>query len=144
MKKIHFTIICLVILSSAAKAQTFTIDTITIAKKMLTADMDYKGKPLTLVKLEDICRPYEDANDEIYMAKRNSNPALLLTLVGAALIGYTGVKWAMGYTPQWYFAAGGAVLIGATIPLYIGSRNHSINAARIYNYETKHKSIPKP
>jgi hypothetical protein len=81
--------------------------------------------------------------DEISMVKKNSNPAIILTLVGAGLIGYCGFKWLMGDSPQWYFAAGGAVLIGATIPLYRGSRNHSINAARIYNYEERHKEKKK-
>jgi hypothetical protein len=120
-------------------AQKNLPDTISIQKRILGANFDFQGKSLSLMKLEDICAPYQDAKDELFQAKRNNNPALILTLVGAALIGYTGIKWAVGDNPQWYFAGGGAVLIGATIPLYFGSRNHSINAARIYNYEIKHQ-----
>lgn len=120
-------------------AQSFTIDTISIEKRMFSADLGYQGKNLSLIKLEDLCKPFADANDELLQAKRNNNPALILTLVGAVLIGYSGVKWISDGELPWYYAAGGAVMIGCTIPLYIGSRNHSINAARIYNYEMKHR-----
>ncbi|HNW89751.1 MAG TPA: hypothetical protein PKN48_08805 [Bacteroidales bacterium] len=126
------------------QAQNFTFDTISIEKRMLSADLGYQGKNLSLMKLEDLCSPFADANDELLQAKRNNNPALILTLVGAVLIGYSGVKWISDGELPWYYAAGGAVMIGCTIPLYIGSRNHSINAARIYNYEMKHKQVPKP
>lgn len=138
MKKILFLLTSLTLFSISSYSQNFTIDTIAITRRMMSADLDYKGKSLSLMRLEDLCKPYTDANDEISIAKKNSNPALILTLVGAVLIGYTGAKWLMGDDFQWYFAAGGVVMIGATIPLYIGSRNHSINAARIYNYEMKH------
>ncbi len=144
MKKNLFAFLVLLLFCLASHAQTKTLDTISITKKMLSADMDFNGKTLSPMKLDELCKPFTDANDEIFLAKRNSTPALLLTLVGAALIGYTGIKWAFGDTPQWYFAGGGAVLIGATIPLYIGARNHNINAARIYNYEIKHQQKSKP
>ncbi|HOY33350.1 MAG TPA: hypothetical protein PKW80_15835 [Bacteroidales bacterium] len=121
-------------------AQAFTIDTIAIERRLLTADLSYQGKDLSAMKLEDLCQPYADATDEFRMAKRNTTPALLLTLAGAVMIGYSGIKWLTGDDFQWYYAAGGVVMIGATIPLYLGARNHSINAARIYNYEMKHKS----
>jgi hypothetical protein len=143
MKHLAIFLFSMIALNFFSKAQNDVSDTISIEKKMLGADFSYKGKDLSLIKLEDICQLYPDAKDEIDQAKRNSNPAIILTLVGAGLIGYTGFKWLMGDNPQWYFAAGGAVLIGATIPLYIGKRNHSINAARIYNYELKHKHHPK-
>ncbi len=141
MKYLSIILLLLPSLHFGAKAQSNAADTISIEKKMLSADMNYKGKNLSLIKLEDVCQPYPDAMEEILMVKRNNNPSIILTLVGAGLIGYTGIKWLIGDDPQWYFAAGGAVMIGATIPLYIGSRNHSINAARIYNYEMKHKTI---
>lgn len=127
------------------KSQVFTIDTIAIERRLLSANLDYQGKNLSLIKLEDLSKPYADAMDEVFMAKRNNNPALLLTMAGAVMIAYSGIKWLMnGEDFQWYFAGGGVVLIGASIPLYIGARNHSINAARIYNYEMKHKQLPKP
>jgi hypothetical protein len=138
MKYLSIILLLLPTLHFVAKAQSNAADTISIEKRMLSADMNYKGKNLSLIKLEDVCQPYPDAMEEILMAKRNNNPSIILTLVGAGLIGYTGIKWLMGDNPQWYFAAGGAVMIGATIPLYIGSRNHSVNAARIFNYEIKH------
>jgi hypothetical protein len=141
----HFGIFLLLFmtLNLTAKSQNNVPDTISIDKRLLGADFNLKGKNLTLIKLEDVCQPYPDAMEEILMAKRNNNPSIILTLVGAGLIGYTGFKWLMGDNPQWYFAAGGAVLIGATIPLYRGTRNHSINAARIYNYEIRHQEKPK-
>jgi hypothetical protein len=144
MKHLSIILFLFLVLNVIAKAQNNTPDTISIEKKMLGADFDYKGQNLSLIKLEDVCKPYPDAMEEIMMAKRNSNPSIILTLVGAGLIGYTGIKWLMGDNPQWYFAAGGALMIGATIPLYRGSRNHSINAARIYNYEIKHQQKQKP
>jgi hypothetical protein len=128
----------LVVGNFVAKAQNNVLDTIGIEKRMLSANFDYKGKNLSMTKLEDICKPYPDAMEEIMMVKKNSNPSIILTLVGAALIGYTGIKWLTGDNPQWYFAAGGVLMIGATFPLYRGARNHSINATRIYNYEQKH------
>lgn len=120
-------------------AQNFANDTISIDKRLLSANLAYQGKNLSLMKLDDLCKPFADANDELMQARRNNNPALILTLVGAVLIGYSGVKWISDGDLPWYYAAGGAVMIGCTVPLYIGSRNHSINAARIYNYEMKHK-----
>ena len=109
----------------------------------MSADLNLHGKDLSLIKLEDACKPFPDAMEEVSLAKRNNNPSIILTLVGAGLIGYTGIKLLMGDDPQWYFAAGGVAMIGATIPLYFGTRNHSINAARIYNYEMRHKNDPK-
>jgi hypothetical protein len=144
MKHLAIFLLSYLALNFFTKAQNDVSDTISIEKKMLSANFNYKGKDLSLIKLEDICQPYADSKDEMTQAKRNNNPSIILTLVGAALIGYTGIKWAMGDNPQWYFAAGGAVLIGATIPLYIGTRNHAINAARIYNYELKHIPKQKP
>ncbi len=144
MKKILFTFLCLQFLIVLSHAQTNTLDTISITKKMLGADFDFKGKNISLTKLEDLYKPYQDANDEMFMVKRNNNPALLLTLLGAALIGYSAYKFLMGDNQQWYFAGGGALMIGGTIPLYIGARNHSINAARIYNYEIRHLPKAKP
>lgn len=121
-------------------AQNFTIDTITIDRRMLSADFNYQGKNLSLMKLEELCKPYADAFDEIKQAQKNNNPALILTLVGTVLIGYSGIKWLADGEFQWYYAAGGVVMIGCTIPLYLGSRNHSVNAARIYNYEIRHQT----
>jgi hypothetical protein len=138
MKHLAIFLFSILALHFFSEAQNDISDTISIEKRTLGADFNYKGKDLSLIKLEDVCQPYPDAIEEILLAKRNNNPSIILTLVGAGLIGYTGFKWLMGDDPQWYFAAGGAVLIGATIPLYIGTRNHSINAARIYNYEIKH------
>jgi len=143
MKQLYILLLLFVMLSLVSKAQNNDTDTIAIKKKMLGADFDYKGKNLSLIKLEDVCKPYPDAMEELTSAKRNNNPSLILTLVGAVLIGYTGFKLITGDDPHWYFAAGGAVLIGATIPLYRGTRNHSINAARIFNYEIRHKPKPK-
>ncbi len=141
----NFCLLFFLILSSVfIKAQSPVFDTIAIEKRMLSANLDYQGKSLSLMKLEDLCKPYSDANDELLIAKRNNNPALLLTLAGAVMIGYSGVKWLMGDDFQWYYAAGGVAMIGVTIPLYIGARNHTMNAARIFNYETKHKQLPKP
>lgn len=135
----YFSLLFLVAYVFGAAAQTTESDTISISKRMLSADFNYQGKNLSLMKLENLCAVYPDALEEITLAKRNNNPAILMTLAGAVLIGYTGIKWLMGDDPQWYFAGGGVVLIGATIPLYRGARNHSVNAARIYNYETRHK-----
>lgn len=138
MRHLSIILLCITIFHAKISAQSNSLDTISIEKRFLSADFNYQGKNLSIIKLEDLCEPFPDANDEIILAKKNNNPSILLTLVGAGLIGYTGIKWIMGDTPQWYFAAGGAVLIGATIPLYRASRNHQINAARIYNYEIKH------
>ena len=123
---------------STAFSQTTVKDTIAIQKKFFSASLDYKSKDVSLSELEKMCNPYTDAMDEIKLAKRNSNPALLVSLVGAVMIGYAGVKWAMGDDFQWQFAAGGVVLVGVTIPLFRSARNHKINAARIYNYEIRH------
>jgi len=144
MRKIATLFFLLIAVITCTFAQTYTADTISIDKRMFSANLNFQGKNLSLMKLEDLCKPFTDANDEVMMAKRNNNPALILTLVGAVLIGYSGVKWFSDGEFPWYYAAGGAVLIGGTIPLYIGSRNHTVNAARIYNYEIKHKQLPKP
>lgn len=138
MKQLGMILLFILICNIKIFAQSSSLDTISIEKRLLSADFNYQGKNLSIMKLEDLCETFPDANDEIILAKKNNNPSILLTLVGAGLIGYTGIKWLMGDSPQWYFAAGGAVLIGATIPLYRASRNHQINAARIYNYEIKH------
>ena len=139
-----FIILLLILFPTFIKAQAFTLDTISIDRRMLTTDLDYQGKKLSLMKLEDLCKPFADANDEVMMAKRNNNPALLMTLAGAVLVGYSAFKWLSDGDFQWYFAAGGVVLIGATIPLHLGTKHHSANAAQIYNYEMKHKQLPKP
>jgi len=143
MKQLTIFILLFLMIGLGLKSQTNSTDTISIEKRMLGANFQIKGKNLTAMKMEELCKPFQDANDELLQAKRNSNPAIILTLVGAALIGYTAIKWVSGSTPPWYFAAGGAVLIGVTFPLYRGSRNHNINAARIYNYELKHQQMPK-
>lgn len=143
MKKLSFAIV-IMILNFSAYTQNTTFDTISIERRFLSANLDYQGKNLSLMKLEDLCKPYADANDELLQAKRNNNPALIMTLVGGVLIGYSGIKWLSDGDLPWYYAAGGVVLIGCTIPLYLGSRNHSINAARIYNYEMRHKQPITP
>jgi hypothetical protein len=137
MKRCILFIIILVC-GGAVFSQTTTKDTIAIAKKFFSASLDFKGDNVSLGELEKMCSPYVDAMDEIKLAKRNNNPALLVSLVGAVMIGYAGVKWAMGDDFKWQFAAGGVVLIGVTIPLHRSARNHKINAARIYNYEIRH------
>lgn len=116
-----------------------TPDTISYEKKLLSANLEYKGKHLSLMKLEDLCINSADAMDEVRDAKRNNNPALLLTLIGSGLVLYSGIKYLSGGEPPWAFAGAGVVLVGVSIPLYIGVRKHSINAARIYNYELRHK-----
>ncbi len=142
MKHLIIFFLFFLLVSFSIKAQPNTSDTINIEKRMLGANFQINGKNLSLMKMEELCQPFQDAKDELMQAKRNSNPSIILTLVGAGLIGYTAIKWISGDASQWYFGAGGVVLIGATIPLYLGSRNHSINAARIYNYEMKHKAKP--
>jgi hypothetical protein len=143
MKHLSIFLLLSLALVILGKAQTTTTDTISITRHAMSADLNLHGKDLSLIKLEDVCKPFPDAMEEVSLAKRNNNPSIILTLVGAGLIGYTGIKLLMGSDSQWYFAVGGAVLIGATIPLYFGTRNHSINAARIYNYEMRHKNDPK-
>jgi hypothetical protein len=143
MKHLSIFLLFFLFLIPILKAQNNTLDTIGIEKRALGANFEFKGKNLTFPKLEDVCKPFPDAMEEISLAKKNDNPSIILTLVGAGLIGYVGIKYLMGDTAPWYLAAGGAVMIGATIPLYRGSRNHSINAARIYNYEMKHQTKPK-
>lgn len=131
-------VIIFIVAGSAVFSQTTPKDTLVITKKFFSASLDFKGENISLAELEKMCTPYVDAMDEIKLAKRNSNPALLVSLVGAVMIGYAGVKWAMGDDFQWQFAAGGVVLVGVSIPLYRAARNHKINAARIYNYEIRH------
>jgi hypothetical protein len=143
MKHLVIFLLFFVFLTPIMKAQNNTLDTIGIEKRALGANFELNGKNLSFAKLEDMCKPYPDAMEEIIMAKKNDNPSIILTLVGAGLIGYVGIKYLMGDSAPWYLAAGGAVMIGATIPLYRGSRNHSINAARIFNYEKKHQKDPK-
>lgn len=122
-------------------AQNNPLDTISIEKKILGADLEFKGKGLSIMNLEEMCKPFPDAMDEIALVKKNNNPAIFLTLIGAGLIGFTAIKWLTGDETSWYYAAGGAALIAVTIPLYKGVCNHSVNAAQIYNYEIRH--LPK-
>lgn len=133
-------LLLLILLVSCGNASAQAPDTISYERKLFSANLEYKGRHLSLMKLEDMCINSQDAMDEVRLAKRNNNPALLLTLIGSALVVYSGIKYLTDREVPWAFGGAGIVLIGVSIPLYIGVRNHSYNAARIYNYEVRHRT----
>lgn len=124
----YFTLFCLLILSHIGFSQNIQIyktfggyrferDSMSISPKMVLSIM--KSNP--------------QAYAEFKTAKTNFDVAGVLGFSGALLIAFPIGTAIGGGDPEWAFAAGGAALLLATIPLNAAFRNHALNALDIYN-----------
>ena len=78
-----------------------------------------------------------NSNPQAYMefkkAKSHYDVAGILGFAGVALIAVPLTTALFGGEPEWGLAAGGALLVGASIPLNISFKRHAINAIDTYN-----------
>lgn len=95
----------------------FERDSVSISPKMV----------LTIMKSNT------QAYTEFRKAKTNLDAAGVLGFTGGVLIGFPLGTAVSGGDPEWALAAGGLVLLLATIPLHTAFRNHALNALDIYN-----------
>lgn len=95
----------------------FERDSVSISPKMV----------LTIMKSNT------QAYTEFRKAKTNLDAAGVLGFTGGVLIGFPLGTAVGGGDPEWALAAGGLVLLLATIPLHTAFRNHALNALDIYN-----------
>lgn len=104
----------------------FEMDTLTLSPKQV----------LEILKVEPL------AYEEFKRAKLNYNVAGALGFTGGFLIAFPLGTAIAGGDPEWGLAAGGAVLILASIPFNNSFKDRAVNALDLYN--KNHASRLKP
>ncbi len=78
-----------------------------------------------------------NSNPQAYMefkkAKSKYDVSGILGFAGVVLIAVPLTSAIFGGEPEWGLAAGGALLVGASIPLNLSFRRHALNAIDTYN-----------
>jgi hypothetical protein len=128
MQKFLTLLICCILFSGNTLAQElkayktfggvrFEMDTIELTIKQVTA----------------ILKEQPTAHAEFKKAKAYSNAAALAGFSGAVLLAIPLGTAIAGGEPEWTMAAGGALLLLASIPLTTSYRTHTMNALDIFN-----------
>ena len=84
-------------------------------------------------QVSQILFDHPEAHLEFKKARKSSTWAGILGFVGAGLVILPTATAAVGGDPEWGFAAGGAALIGASIPLGIRYRKKAQHALDMFN-----------
>ena len=82
-----------------------------------------------------ILKSNTEAYNEFKTARTYNTLAGVAGFSGVVLLAVPLINTLSGRTPQWGLLAGGAVLVGGSIPLYAVFRARALNALDIYNGE---------
>lgn len=88
---------------------------------------------LTIKQVTAILKENPTAHAEFKKAKAYSNAAALAGFSGAVLLAIPLGTAIAGGEPEWKLAAGGTLLLLASIPLTTSYRTHTMNALDIFN-----------
>lgn len=122
----------LVLFTSSVFAQTAD-NTITYRKVFGGYKFEQNGQALSPKSMLDIFQGNEEAYQAMRKAKSNYDPAMVLSVIGGALVGWPLGTAVGGGDPNWALAAiGGACIIGS-IPLGSAFNRHAIRATDLYN-----------
>ncbi len=92
---------------------------------------------LGLNQLLEIVLENPQAYDELRRAKTNYNTAGVLGFAGGILVGFPVGTAIAGGNPEWGMAAGGAMLLLASIPFSTAFRTHTMESLDLYNNKFK-------
>lgn len=92
---------------------------------------------LGLNQVLEIVKENPQAYGELKRAKINYNAAGVFGFAGGILVGFPVGTAIAGGSPEWGLAAGGAVLLLASIPLTNAFRGHTMESLDLYNSKFK-------
>lgn len=84
---------------------------------------------------------HPEAHAEFKKARRSSTWSGILGFAGVGLVALPIASAVAGGEPEWAYAAGGAALIGASIPLHITFRKKAQHAVDLFNQKQGRASL---
>lgn len=131
MTRLFFTLLIPVIVHPAF-SQSLD-NNITYTKVFGGYKFEQNGEMLNPKRMLDLFQGNEEAYEAMKKAKANYDPAMVLSVIGGALIGWPLGTAIGGGDPNWALAGIGAVFVVGTIPLSKAFNRHAIRAVDIYN-----------
>ncbi len=139
MKKLFITLITLVFFFYQSYAQTRDGD-LKMVKSFGGTKFYLDGELLKPKEVLNLMEHDVEALNEFKKAKSNADAGNVLGFIGGVMIGWPLGTALAGGDPQWGLAAGGAVVLVATIPLSISFKKHATTATNLYNRNTSNVS----
>jgi len=97
---------------------------------------------VTPKQVSQILFVHPEAHAEFKKARRSSTLSGILGFVGVGLVALPVASAVAGGDPEWAYAAGGAALLGASIPLHIRFRKKAQHALDLFNQKQSRSSLP--
>jgi len=140
--RIFLSFLFTVLISVVASAQERLVMYPSFGGAHFEYEKDTSVYQITPKQVSQILIIHPEAHAEFKKARRSSTWSGILGFVGGALVAAPTVTAIAGGDAEWAYAAGGAALIAASIPLNISYRKKAQHAVDLYNQRHGKASLP--
>lgn len=142
MRAFHGCLLSAILFSVTASAQEKLVLYPSFGGAHFEYEKDTAAYQVTPKQVSQILFVHPEAHAEFKKARRSSTWSGILGFVGVGLVAIPAATAVAGGDPEWGYAAGGAALIGASIPLHIRYRRKAQLALDLFNQKQSRSSLP--